>query len=433
MRKVFLFLSMLLGTSATADDTAPQLGLNFMRYFWDRPGDFGEPTDTINADVQRLGADAMRQLVRADLVWRDVEPRDDQWDFSRSDVVLSAPSATPIVTLFSLQYASPTPPWVQGPGAFQPVLGPAARDYVETVVKRYADKVRYWEIGNEMDHWRISDPGDRRRPPAKRPPHSPPGGFSPEAQGRFVAATAAIIREHDPDAVILMPGMGGLSPYVIDTWLPGFLKGAGSDGFDVVGYHFYGSWNVLKQRRERLGKALSALGIADKPVWLTETGSTSVSDLTLRTDYPNSEASQAADVFRRAAVAWGAGDQAVFWHTLQGSPERPRNRWRGYGLKAADGRPKLAHSSYGLLGAHLSSHQSVKPVSGLSRGQYGYEIVRRDGAHRWVFWGEGTVPAPTKEPAKAYTSVVPGQDGRYAWRGVGDELVLSEIPVLLRN
>ena len=75
----------------------------------------------------------------------------------------------------------------------------------------------------------------------------------------------------------------------------------------------------------------------------------------------------------------------------------------------------------------------MKPVSGLSRGQYGYEIVRRDGAHRWVFWGEGTVPAPTKEPAKAYTSVVPGQDGRYAWRGVGDELVLSEIPVLLRN
>ena len=310
-------------------------------------------------------------------------------------------------------------------------MGAAARDYVETVVRRYADKVRYWEIGNEMDHWRISDPGGRKHPPAKRPPHSPPMGFSPAAQGRFVAEVATIIRSLDPDAVILMPGVGGLSPYVLETWLPGFLEGAGKDGFDVVNYHFYGPWGALEQRRSKLSSTLQRLGIGEKAVWLTETGSTSQPVRSERRHAPTNPTSQAADVFRRTLVAWGAGDQAVFWHTLLSSPDRLGNRWRGFGLKDAAGKPKPAYAAFGLLGAHIAPHESVRPIAGLGPSQFGYAIKRKDGAERWVFWGQGNLAISV--PAKAYTSVIPNAEGRYVWRGVGASIALSDVPVLLRN
>ena len=149
MKALLLIVFAFWGTSVFAE---PRLGVNFVRYHWERPGEPSRSVSEVTGDLKNLGADAMRQFVRADLVWRDVEPENDAWDFARSDEVLNGSPVTPIVTLFSLQYASGTPPWDQGPGAFRPVVGVHARDYVETVVKRYADQVQYWEIGNEMDH-----------------------------------------------------------------------------------------------------------------------------------------------------------------------------------------------------------------------------------------------------------------------------------------
>lgn len=416
---------------AVAD--SPRVGVNFMRYHWDRPGENTQSVADINGRVTGLGVDAMRQMMRADLVWRDVEATDNQWDFSRADAVLLSSPVEPVVTLFSLQYASPTPPWARGESAFQSEMGPEAVDYVTTVVKRYAKHVRYWEVGNEMDHWRAADPGAKRRAPGRLPPHRPSGGFTPEQQGKFVADVAAIIRRHDSDAVILMPGMAGLSPYVLQTWLPGFVKGAGLSAFDVVGYHFYGSWTAQVERRKALARALSNAGLGDKPVWLTETGSTSAADLRQRTNYPNSPESQAADVFRRIVSAWGQGDRAVFWHSFVDSPNRPQNRWRGYGLFRSDGTAKPAHAAMRMLAGHLKGFKSISRIEGLSAGQHGYRFELANGTHRWVFWGTGTVDAPTDPYAKGMASVVPGQTGKHAWRAVPDRLTLSAVPWLLRD
>ncbi|MBC8454876.1 MAG: endo-1,4-beta-xylanase [Deltaproteobacteria bacterium] len=430
----FLSVALLLVTGGGAWAAAPvRVGINFVRYQWGNPGQEPLPVEETSAGISKLKVDAMRQIMRADLVWRDVEPQDGVWTFDRADRVLNDPPAEPVVTLFSLQYASATPHWVSGRSPFERTVGPAARDYVETVVRRYAEKVRYWEIGNEMDHWRIADPGAKRKPGGRQPPHVPSGGFTPEQQGRFVAEVAAIIRENDSDAVILMPGIAGLSPYVLETWLPGFVKGAGVDGFDVVGYHFYGPWSELERRRLALGATLKRLGVSDKPVWLTETGSTSDPSLRFRTDYPNSDESQAADVFRRIVTAWASGDEAAFWHSYLGSPNRPRNRWRGYGLVSPDGQRKRSFATMRLLSDHLGQFKTVALVSGLSRGQHGYHFVLENGSHRWVYWGRGTVTAPNSPPAKGFTAVVAGEGARHTWRAVPAQLPLSPVPILLRN
>jgi len=427
-----VFLGLIIGGAAQAAD-GPRLGLNFIPYPAEQPADNGLTVAQINKDVNRLGAQAMRRFVGSDLVWRRVEPSDDQWHFDHADAAIKAPPATPVVTLFSWQYASAKAPWDKGPGSFRPVLTEAAKDYVKTVVERYADDVRYWEVGNEMHRWNESGSGNRNHAPTRRPPHQPPGGFSPEAQGRFVAEVATIIRAHDPDAEILMPGMGELNDSVLDGWLPGFVKGAGADGFDVVTYHSLGPWTGGDQRRKRLATVLKKLGIGDKPVWLTETGSSSTTASDPGHDAARTDAQQASDVFRLAVTAWASGDQAVFWHSYVSPSNHSRSRWQGYGLKDDQGQPKPAHSAYRLLAQHIAPHQSIRAVSGLKSGQYGYEILRKDGSMRWVYWGEGTVEAPTEVPAKVYTSVLPNAEGSYSWRGVADRFELSPVPVLLRN
>ena len=189
----------------------------------------------------------------------------------------------------------------------------------------------------------------------------------------------------------------------------------------------------MSERRKRLAKVLAEQGLGDKPVWLTETGSSSDASLQTLSKQRGSPAQQAADVFRRSLIAWGNGDQAVFWHTHMSSPNRPNNRWRGYGLRDSDGKKKPAYTAFQLLSEHIAPFASIAPVEGLKPGQYGYHITLKSGPHRWVYWGAGTTLAPVKPSAKGYASVVPGEDGRHAWRAVPDELVLSDVPYILRN
>ena len=423
-------------------DSPPQFGLNFIRFYWENNNAAGAGQtpdyllpDFIFGDFADLGVDAYRQFIKADLFWDIVEPQNDQWNFTAADSVIMADSgAEPIVTLFSLQYASPTPPWAQ-PGQFQKEVGPEAADYLTTVVQRYAPYVTYWEIGNEMDHWRAFDPGggDNMPPPQRSPAAVPEDGFSPQEQGVFLAQVAEIIRANDPDAVILLPGMGGLDDYTLNTWLAGVLEGGGADWFDVVNYHYYGPWYRFPFDRQRLDDFLAANGLTGKPVWLTETGATNDPTLNGRTDYPNSPEEQAADVFRRTVQAWGLGDSFVAWHTYISSPATPNNLWRGYGIRSDQGVPQLSYFAVQLLTSELLPYAQVDALQ--AEGQNGvnlYRITRQDGAVKYVAWGQGSLPIP--DGVTQMTSVVPRDDLTYGWDMAvsGQTTTLSSIPILFR-
>ncbi len=417
---------------------APQFGLNFIRFFWsdagatdmsvvDTAAPYFEP-DWIFADFDALGIDAFRQFIKAGLLWNVVEPQDNQWHFDEADAVIMHAAAQPIVTLFSLQYASPTSPWGS---EFQKTMGPEAADYLTTVVQRYAPYVTYWEIGNEMNHWRAFDPGsDNGRQSSRQLSVTPPNGFSPEEQGAFLAEAAAIIRANDPDAVILMPGMGGLDDYTLNTWFAGALAGGGADWFDVVNYHFYPNWEKLAFLHRDLDAFMAAQGLTGKPVWLTETGATADPTLNDRTNYPNSPETQAADVFRRAIQAYGLGDSFVAWHTYIGSPAAPNNLWRLYGLRTDTAEAQPAYYAAQLLTSELLPFASVEPVGG--SGQQVYRVDTAVGETKYVAWGSGTFVAP--DGVTQMTSVVPDENGALGWTAVapGETITLTEIPVLLK-
>lgn len=423
-------------------DAVPQFGLNFIRFFWSEEGatdmsiintdiSYAQP-DWIFEDFDELGVEAFRQFIKADLLWDIVEPQDDQWHFDEADAVIIHAPIQPIVTLFKLQYASPTPPWSD---EFQKTMGVEATDYLTTVVQRYAPYVTYWEIGNEMDHWRAFDPNDDGDADSAHHANTavPPGGFSPEEQGAFLAEAAAIIRANDPDAVILMPGMGGIDAYTLDTWFAGVLAGGGSDWFDIVNYHFYPNWVMLTPRHRDLDRFMAAQGIDDKPIWLTETGSTADPSLTDRTDYPNSPETQAADVFRRAILAYALGDDFVMWHTYIGSPAVPNNTWRLYGVRTDTAVMQPSYAAVQLLTTELLPYQSVEPVSGqIVRGWHVYKVETAASQTKYVAWGEGDFRVP--DGITQMTTVVPNADGGYEWTAVsaGETIPLTDVPLLFK-
>lgn len=352
-------------------------------------------------DLAALHAEAVRQLTNADVLWSTVEPREGVWNWTPTDAALNAivNTSEPIVELFAMQYASPNAPWKRT-GTFEKTMTPEAETYIRAVVGRYKDRVKYWEIGNEMDHWRAADPGEADRLKGKfsdvidkMPTLLPADGYNPEAQGRFFAAVATIVREEDPDAVMVMPGMAAIADYQTDTWLPEFVAGAGVDAFDVVNYHDYGSWDGMQNRFDALKQTMKELGISNKPIWLTETGSTADRTLTQRTDYPNSTKTQAADVSRRLLVALSNGANLAIWHTYFSSPSlEETNPWRAYGLRDENGDHYPSYDAYQSLAESFPA-ESVENVS-TNDDAYIMKITPIDGAVAYVVWGSGrwTVP-----------------------------------------
>ncbi|MFA5792882.1 MAG: hypothetical protein WC897_03375 [Candidatus Gracilibacteria bacterium] len=445
MRKYFLFIlvSLMLLNGCVAEQNEMQIGLNFIRFYFginDKSEELNTTTpftqpEAIFADFEALGVQGYRQAVKTDLLWNGVEPTNDNWNFEGPDSVLMNSVGEPIVTLFALQYASPNGPWETANDTFDKVMDEDSIDYVTTVVKRYAPYVKYWEIGNEMDHWRASfDSGGRDlingADEEKLPPNA--SEFTPEEQGVFLAQVSELIRENDPDAVILMPGIAGLDDYTVDTWLGGVVKGGGTDWFDVVNYHYYGSWEKFSLLRKSFTRKLAEYGISDKPVWETETGSSSNPDLVRRTNYPNSQESQASDVFRRLIQSYAYGDSYVSWHTYISSSEEFGD-WSAYGLVSDKGERKLSYYAFKLLVDELIPFDSVEMVSTFSAMDGGvFEITTKTGELKYVAWGNSdyTLPANITQ----MTSVVPNDKGEFVWESVsaGETITLTEVPVIIK-
>ena len=434
--------------SIPSDSTSPRdlsnnhnLGLNF--FIFDgaaKPGHNNAraitPTAT-ETDLAALHATAFRQFTNGDVMWNTIEPKEGAWNWTKTDEALAtiAKTAEPIATLFAMQYASPNAPWKTA-GTFEKIMTPEAEAYLRAVVGRYKGIVTYWEIGNEMDHWRAADPDEMLKHQGKpmgatekMPTLLPTDGYDPEDQGKFFAAAAAIIREEDSDAVLVMPGISGSNTYNTETWLPGFVQGAGTDGFDVVNYHDYPSWDGMQSRFDLLKAATETLGISEKPIWLTETGSTADESLSQRTNYPNSTTTQAADVIRRLLVAFSNDVRLVLWHTYFSSPsENSMNDWRAYGLRDENGDNHASYEAYRALAESFPA-TSVTNVSTVD-GMYVMDIQSIDGPSAFAVWGTGSWTLPGKLTTQ-YT-ITPTGLSKATAPAEGTEIVLSAIPQLFR-
>lgn len=404
-----------------------RFGLNFIRYYSTDSDAMASVTDpsVVDADFSALGIDTFRQITSADLIWDTIEKKDNTFTFDAADGVLMHTAHSPIVDLFSYQLASSRTPEeiLRGNTTPEKSLTAEAEAYVIAVVDRYKEYVRYWEIGNEMAHWELEQPN----------------AFPVAEQALWLKAVAEVIRAHDDDAVIVLPGLISITEDNVDDWLPGVIESAGTEWFDVVNYHYYGRWQAFTRAHDALYSLSQELGIADKPFWQTETGTSSDPTNTDRTDYPNSPEQQAADIFRRSLLAYSVGDELIMWHTYIGNDD-DGEPFRYFGIVREDLTKELAYYSTQLLTSEITQFTSVERIDTGHAEEYVFAITRTDGSMAYVAWtDEQATPSYSNtfevpEHMSTTTSVVPNSTGAFKWSDTtpGENIVLTDIPVLVR-
>ena len=209
-------------------------------------------------------ANGIFRLWNTGTYWRDLEPSNDAWNFTsgagkRLDMLVdyvkrNDPSVEILMTLGQTpQWASKTP-GVEGLYGMGASGAPANmeywRDYVRTLARRYAGRIRYWELWNEPD-------------------------FQQTYSGSIadMVEMARIAREElkavDPNNKLVSPGLtaGQGMP-----WLNNFLAAGGGRYVDIIGFHWY-----FNTSPERLALAVSNVrqmmanyGQEAKELWNTE-------------------------------------------------------------------------------------------------------------------------------------------------------------------
>ena len=310
--------------------------------------------------------------VREEFRWDLVQPQPDRWEWEGHDHTIAAFGREGLKVIGLLAYSAG---WAVGDGVPSSPLPPppdAWAAYVTATVTRYRDAVAVWEIWNEPDsseYWR----GDAR------------------AYAALLAATAPLIRQLDPDAVILSGGIsdvGGGLPFLEAVGASGGF--AGVDGIAVhpyLGYHtlIYGGYRESHVHRLRAFQAR-----AGRPFWITEFGFSSQ----IEGGGDRGQGAQAGAIVRqivetagaaldvRAMVVYGAADDRA---------DAGDRHDRDAGLLRYDGQtPKQAYLALQTLGRLLNGLPTVERVPVEDALVTRYRFPRGDGTVTDVLWTDGT-------------------------------------------
>jgi len=192
-------------------------------------------------------------FVRMDFLWSDLEPQESQWRFDRYDRIVDIITAQGIKLLAVLNYNSS---WSGKPWNTPPDPRAFGR-YAQTVVRRYKDRIRYWEIWNEPDHPNYWQPQDDLR-----------------VYSQLLRQTYDVIKTEDASAEVLHGGLSAALP----KYLRYLYEKAGGAAFDIVNVHPFVTplsadpMGTLRTHYTGIREIMSAFGDTRKPVWFTEIG-----------------------------------------------------------------------------------------------------------------------------------------------------------------
>lgn len=221
-----------------------------------------------------------------------------------------------------------------------PVQRADAERYVKTLVGRYKDRVRDWEMGNE-------------------------GIVSPD-RFEIVQHTYRWIKAVHPEARVVVTAPAGDDDAMYRNGLLTFdrLMGRGMGRyFDIGNIHYYGTigddFEANLESRYADYRAILDRHKAEKPIWVTETSTSRASDS--RLSGPSSEAVQARHVVQRAVVFFGKGAEKVFWHDYRAT--YADNKFYQCNLiDPKTGTPKPADHTFRLLVHKLGFFRSVERI-----------------------------------------------------------------------
>ncbi len=333
--------------------------------------------------LKEAGVKFYRHLTYADVDWKIVEPKEDEWHFEYSDSAFFNPfGITPLPTLYTyfvgLDTVGLQVPWKACSAAacgWQPADSTASKKYVQKVIGRYKAVTKYWELSNELD-------GHRKKP----------YGLSIIDYARFLEMNYRWVKEADPQAKLLIAGLSGTYglPLGEYSWLRGILNAGAGNSFDILSYHDYNSWWTLPEHVEMIHSVLQEYGVDNKPFWVTECSVSSMrTNISPKYSTPRE---QAADVWRRTAVLFASGVEKFFWHPFWSGAARP---WIEFGVVDSTGKRKQSFHSFKLLIQEIDTFATAEKLSfgevnndneNGGNGVWAVKFNFTDGSSKYVLW-----------------------------------------------
>ncbi|MFV0294118.1 MAG: M10 family metallopeptidase C-terminal domain-containing protein [Paracoccus sp. (in: a-proteobacteria)] len=216
-------------------------------------------------------------------------------------------------------------------------------NFARAAANRYGDTINYWEIINEPNK----------------------AGIDPADYTEALKLSYQAIKETDPSDIVISGGTAAVPSTGNGMWsavdyLEQIYANGGRDYFDAVGYHPYTfplypsddePWNGWQIMEDGIRAAMLHNGDGDKQVWMTELGAPTWGQSINVTE------TEQAHILREAVQLAQTYDWAgpIMWFGYQDSDFET-----GFGLRHADGSPKLAYDAF----SELASNDNIPPVIG---------------------------------------------------------------------
>jgi len=305
-----------------------------------------DPPEGPDRPFIQMALDAGSRWDRFDFYWTDIEPANNNWNFGPHDtlvndlhnagmanivgILLRTPDWAATSGLSSL---SPPPQWGGEEERTSGWYAPAARDslvplavsatssppqglylpwndpnnhwgdYVYTVVSRYKDRVKHWEMWNEPE-WSYFWTGTST-------------DYAQLLKVGYQATKAAC-----PDCTVLF---GGLHYWLNTDYYKWVLNVLSDDPaapqnnyfFDVMSVHLYSRSSNTYDEVNNIRNGMGAYDVGDHPIWLTETGVPVWGDDLVspkpKYDYAATQEEAAAYVIQSYANAWASDVERYFF------------------------------------------------------------------------------------------------------------------------
>jgi hypothetical protein len=353
--------------------------------------------------------------IRIPAAWKVIEASNNEydWTFPDHDIAQSgAAGLTPMVSIVT------NPAWADADGTY---CGPLKdnqylADFLTDLVNRYKGPpyhVRYWEIGNEVDHTYDEAHGQY------------PGGEigcwadRVDEYVTFMRVAYEAIKYADPDAQVIVGGLAmlGYSEINDTNFLRHFLRAGGGAYFDAVAFHFGETqdhaWYTcadhdraeghvcqsaegLKGKAQILRNTLAEEGVPNKTILLNEIGFHCEPCDAARQEL------HAQWVVKAHARAMSESLPVVIWYTLN------YPGFHGSSLLNQDGSPRPAYQVYPVMASELHMWHYKRTIDGSSEfgvaDLEGHVFELGTAKEKSVMWVDGSTPQLVSYPVASISS-----------------------------
>lgn len=322
------------------------------------------------SDIQAI-ADAGFKWVRIDIFWSDVEKKKGQYDFKSSgyDQLNEMLKEKEIKPYYILAYENTI--YEKNRSISTNAGREAFSKFVEATVKRYSNQNGVWEIWNEPNTETFWN---------NQPSH--------HEYALLVKKVAPVIRENDPNSIIVAPALAGVSEEAL-TWLRKGLDEHILSYIDAVSVHPYQYDNpeTVTKRYENLRSLLKEYSKKDIPIISGEWGYSLVNSDKQK---PINEMQQAEYIARMMLINSSEKIPISIWYDWKDDGQDSDNREHHFGINSYYGTPKLAYLSIQTLTKTLEEYRFSKRIKTENPNDYILEFLKNDKDKIIVYWTTGS-------------------------------------------